>query len=106
MKHFTPTQLKEHLECAKTKPLLLDVRELWEFDICHIEGSQLIPMGQVPSQLETLDKNQEIVVICHHGTRSKQVAMYMEHFGFELVINLSGGVDAWAQEVDLNMAKY
>ncbi len=106
MKHFTPTQLKEHLECTKIKPLLLDVREPWEFDICHIENSQLIPMGQIPSQLETLDKNQEIVVICHHGIRSKQVAMYMEHFGFEAVINLSGGVDAWAQEVDLNMAKY
>ncbi|MDH5259716.1 MAG: rhodanese-like domain-containing protein [Gammaproteobacteria bacterium] len=106
MKHFTPTQLSEHLQSAQPQPLLLDVREPWEFDICHISNSTLLPMGQIHIQLETLDKIQETVVICHHGVRSRQVAMYLEHNGFTNVINLSGGVDAWAQDIDLDMAKY
>jgi len=63
-------------------------------------------MGQIHVQLETLDKNQQTVVICHHGVRSRQVAMYLESSGFIDVINLSGGVDAWAQDIDLDMAKY
>ena len=106
MKHFTPTQLAEHLKSAPTQPFLLDVREPWEFDICNIDNSTLIPMGQIHTQCESLDKSRETVVICHHGVRSRQVAMYLEHLGFNDVINLSGGVDAWAQEVDADMAKY
>jgi len=106
MKHFTPTQLSEHLNTTQALPLLLDVREPWEFEICHIPNSTLIPMGQIHIQHEMLDTEQETVVICHHGVRSRQVAMYLEHLGFTNVINLSGGVDAWAEDVDLNMAKY
>lgn len=106
MKHFTPTQLLEHLKITETQPLLLDVREPWEYDICQIDNSTLIPMGKIHIQCETLDKERETVVICHHGVRSRQVAMYLESLGFVDVINLSGGVDAWAQDVDLDMAKY
>jgi len=106
MNHFTPTQLKEHLQNTLSPPLLLDVREPWEYEICHLENSMLIPMTQIQTQHEALDKNQQTVVICHHGVRSRQVAMYLLHLGFTDVINLSGGVDAWAQDVDLDMAKY
>ncbi|MDH3326820.1 MAG: rhodanese-like domain-containing protein [Gammaproteobacteria bacterium] len=106
MKHFSPTQLLEHLTNAQTQPLLLDVREPWEYEICHLANSTLIPMGQIHIQQEELDKNQETVVICHHGVRSRQIAMYLEHAGFKNIINLSGGVDAWAQDIDLDMAKY
>jgi len=105
MQQMTPRQLKSHLEQA-TSPLLLDVRESWEFDICSIENSILIPMGQIPTKLEQLNPKQEIVVICHHGIRSAQVCRYLEHQGFEQMINLSGGVEAWAQDVDTNMAVY
>lgn len=88
--------------------MLLDVREPWEFDRCHIAGSELIPMQQVPHAVEQeqLDPNREIVVICHHGIRSRQVAYYLEHLGFTNLINLEGGVEAWAQDVDPTMERY
>lgn len=91
---------------TREPPLLLDVREPWEFQIAHISGAQLMPMHTVPSQLDDLDKHAEIVVICHHGVRSMQIARFLEHSGFDHIFNLQGGVDAWAQSVDLNMPTY
>jgi len=86
--------------------LLLDVREPWEYQICSIEGSRLLPMGRIPAACDELDPDQTIVVICHHGIRSYQVAYYLEHAGFKDVINLTGGIEAWAREVDRDMATY
>lgn len=91
---------------ARRKPLLLDVREPWEFERCHIEGSELIPMREIPSRIALLDSSREIVVICHHGVRSAQVSMFLAHHGFENVINLRGGVAAWAERVDPHMPRY
>jgi rhodanese-related sulfurtransferase len=91
---------------ADADPLLLDVREPWEFEICHIDGSINLPMAQVPGQLDLLDGEQEIVVICHHGIRSMQVAGYLQQRHEGELINLDGGVDAWAREVDPGMALY
>jgi rhodanese-related sulfurtransferase len=106
MQDLRPTALRAHLADAAEPPLLLDVREPWEFRICHIEGSRLVPMGQIPAALDSLDRDRETVVICHHGIRSRQVAMYLEYQGFGRVINLAGGVDAWARDVDHGMAVY
>lgn len=106
MKRFTPAQLKHYLEQSGKPPLLLDVREPWEYETCHIEGSQLIPMGQIQSVVDSLDRNKETVVICHHGIRSRAVAIFLEREGFSNVINLEGGVDRWADEVDPLMQKY
>lgn len=106
MQQMTPSQLRDYLETASTAPLLLDVREPWEFDICAIDNSILIPMGQIPAKIDTLNPDQEIVVICHHGIRSAQVCRYLEHQGFEQMINLAGGVEAWAKDVDIDMAVY
>jgi rhodanese-related sulfurtransferase len=106
MREFSPTELRDHLATTDSDPLLLDVREPWEYRICRIEGSQLVPMGQIPAALATLDPNRETVVICHHGIRSRQVAMYLDYQGFRQVINLNGGVEAWARDVDLQMATY
>ena len=106
MRNFTPRQLNERLQQQEQQPLLLDVREPWEFNICAIENSQLIPMGQIATRLEDLDQERETVVICHHGIRSRSVAMYMERHGFSDVINLAGGVEAWSREVDLDMPTY
>lgn len=104
MRDLGPSELADYLSAAQ--PLLLDVREPWEYNICHIEGSQLLPMGQIPSRLNDLDPDGEVVVICHHGIRSRQVAMYLEHMGFTKVINLARGIDGWAREVDRDMAVY
>jgi len=106
MQQMTPTQLREHLERVETYPLLLDVRENWEFEICSIDNSLLIPMGQIPAKLDQIAPDQEIVVICHHGIRSANVCRYLEHQGYEQMINLAGGVDAWAKDIDINMAVY
>ena len=106
MRELSAVKLQDYLATTTTDPLLLDVREPWEFRICQIEGSQLIPMGQLPAALKALDPDRETVVICHHGIRSRQVAMYLDYQGFSQVINLAGGVDAWAREVDLEMDIY
>jgi rhodanese-related sulfurtransferase len=106
MQHITVTSLKAYLETSESRPLLLDVREPWEFGICHIDGSQLIPMRHIPGALEELDPEREVVVICHHGIRSRQVALFLEHQGFARVINMEGGVAAWARDVDPDMPTY
>lgn len=91
---------------SRPKPQLLDVREKHEWAICRIEGSQLMPMNTVPAQLQELDPERPLVCVCHHGGRSMQVAIFLERNGFSNVFNLSGGVDAWALQVDNTMARY
>jgi rhodanese-related sulfurtransferase len=105
MRHWTPVQLKTYLD-QNNQPLLLDVREPWEFEICHIAGSQLIPMSKISQYINTFNPNQEIVLICHHGIRSRQVGYFLESQGLTQLINLTGGVEAWARDVDFNMATY
>jgi len=97
-------QLATHLKNAD--PLLLDVREPWEFDICHIEGSINMPMAQVPQRLDELQAKDEIVVICHHGIRSQQVIWFLRQQTLENLVNLDGGVDAWARTVNADMPVY
>ena len=106
MREFNAAQLKTYLDTCDEQPLLLDVRQPWEFDVCKIENSVLIPMAQIPSRLESLDSERETVVICHHGIRSRRIGIYLEHAGFNNVINLSGGVSQWAKMVDSRMATY
>lgn len=108
MRRFSATDLNNYLNVEGKTPLLLDVREPWEFNTCHIDGSRLVPMRQIPQAVseQALDHSQEIVVICHHGIRSRQVAYYLEQQGFDKVINLEGGVEAWANDVDPGMPRY
>lgn len=90
----------------RAKPLLLDVREPWEHQICRIEGSELVPMRTVPSKVTDLEPDRAIVCLCHHGGRSMHVAMFLARQGFASVYNLTGGVDAWARQVDPAMPTY
>ena len=106
MREISAQQLKEYLQVAAPLPLLLDVREPWEYQICHIESARLIPMSQIPQAYKMLDPEQEIVVICHHGRRSLQVGNYLERMGFVRIVNLTGGIDAWAHDVDPSMSTY
>ncbi|TWO79687.1 rhodanese-like domain-containing protein [Denitratisoma oestradiolicum] len=76
MQQITPEQLAQWLaDSGRPRPTLLDVREPWEFDLCRIDGSQPMPMATVPNRLDELDLEADIVVICHHGARSFQVAI-------------------------------
>lgn len=105
-KEFSPKQLKDHLENTTKQPILLDVREPWEFKRCYIENSKLIPMRQVPNVLQEFDPDEEIVVICHHGIRSRVVANYLVQHEYSKVINLSTGIDGWARDIDTDMPIY
>lgn len=106
MQAISPEQLQEKLNQDNDTPVLLDVREDWEFETCHIEGSKHVPMNQVVGVMDTLDKDVETVVICHHGVRSHQVAQYLASQGFSNIHNLEGGIDAWAKKVDPDMEQY
>lgn len=107
MLQITPTMLAERLQDARRPaPLLLDVREPWEVQICQIPGSVTMPMGSVPARYAELERDRETVVICHHGGRSWQVAMFLERQGYATLFNLQGGIDAWACEVDPNLPRY
>lgn len=92
------------------EPLLLDVREPWEFEIAaiRIDGATTLnlPMGQIPQRLAELDPAQSILCICHHGMRSAQVVAFLERAGFDSVYNLAGGIDAWSALVDPAVPRY
>ena len=94
--------LKEHAADA----VLLDVREPWEYAQVHVEGSRHIPMGQIQERLEELDPKAHYVVMCHHGGRSQQVALFLASKDYGQVANLVGGIDAWAAQLDPNLARY
>jgi len=85
---------------------LLDVREDWEYEIAHLPDSTHLPMQRVPAELGRLDPDRPLVCICHHGVRSMQVAMFLSHRGFDRVMNLAGGIDAWSTDVDPSVPRY
>jgi rhodanese-related sulfurtransferase len=86
---------------------LIDVRELWEYQTAHIEGSVLMPMGDVPARVhQELDPDERLVVLCHHGQRSLNVTVWLRNQGFEDVQSLRGGIDAWSAEVDPSVPRY
>ena len=91
---------------AGEKPVLLDVREPEEVAIVRLPGAVHIPMGEVPGRLHELDPDKEIIVYCHHGVRSLRVAQFLAQRDFDRVSNLTGGIDAWAIEVEPGMARY
>ena len=107
MRNLNPADLHAWLgDPGRDKPILLDVREPWEFETCRIPDSRHVPMRSLPARLTELDRDAPTVVICHHGSRSLQVAYFLAHQGFSEVYNLAGGVNAWARSVDPAMPVY
>lgn len=104
MRTISAAELSQYLQ--DKQPVLLDVREPAEYAICQISGSTLIPMSEITSRFMELDEDDEIICICHHGMRSMQVGLYLEGQGFNNVVNLTGGIDAWATDVDPSMQRY
>lgn len=106
MEELNAKQVHQYLMNSDNNPLLLDVREPWEFEICHIDGAEHIPMQSIVQNLERLDPEQDTIVICHHGIRSRIVGNFLERSGFKNIINLAGGVKSWAEHVDPAMPVY
>lgn len=91
---------------SPTPPLVVDVREKWENELCQIPGSKLIPLGQLPQHLAELPKNQSIVLHCHHGGRSGRATAFLMEQGFTNVFNLTGGIHAWSERIDPSVKTY
>ena len=85
---------------------VLDVREARELDICKLEGALHVPMAEIPDRIGDLPTDQPLVVICHHGARSQMVVDFLRSAGFDNAVNLDGGIDAWACDVDPSMPRY
>ncbi|TSE36175.1 rhodanese-like domain-containing protein [Tepidimonas charontis] len=113
--HIRPAQLADWLrQCRAThpevEPIVLDVREPWEVQTASIrpDGFELrhVPMATIPLRLAELPRERPIACLCHHGGRSAQVAYYLQRQGFEDVVNIAGGIHAWAMEVDPSVPQY
>ncbi len=87
-------------------PVVLDVRESWEFAVGHIPGSHLVPLSELPVRLSEVPAGRELVTVCHHGERSATARDLLQRAGYAHVLSLSGGVDAWACDVDEGMSRY
>ena len=101
-----PTNASVGGNAARSQPVLVDVREKWEFDLCRIDGSMLVPLGELSRRVDELPRDRPLVMICHTGRRSQNAAMFLVQSGFSDVQNLSGGVERWAVEVDPSMKRY
>jgi rhodanese-related sulfurtransferase len=100
-------QLRAAGSDAADAPVLLDVREPWEFQTASLPNSLLMPMGEVRSRaFAELDPDAHIVVLCHHGQRSLSVAMWLRGQGFERAQSLAGGIDGWSRMIDPVVPRY
>ena len=100
-------RIRSSAQPATEAPILLDVREPWEFQTAALADSVLMPMGDVPSRAHAeLDPDAHIVVLCHHGQRSLSVAMWLRGQGFERAQSLAGGINAWSREIDATVPLY
>ena len=102
---ITPVDLKARIDRGD-RPFILDVREPEEVALAAFPDATNIPMGEIPSRMTELDPDCETIVVCHHGVRSAQVAIYLARMGFERAVNLAGGIDAWSVDVDPAVPRY
>jgi len=105
MESMSVVELKRELENGLLA-ILLDVRDKWEYDICHIDGSINISLSEIMEREDELEKKAKTVIICHHGMRSAMAAEHLISEGFEQIVNLVGGIDAWANTIDQSMTRY
>ena len=99
-----PKEFKNYL--AENEVDLVDVREKWEIDICKITGAINNPMSQIAETFIELNPDHSLAIYCHHGMRSMQVANFLLSKGFQSIVNLQGGIDAWSREIDTSQERY
>lgn len=106
MPQITATELKQRLDNGEDLQII-DVREAYELDIAKMPGTVHIPLGQVLNRMSEIDPNRETVVHCKMGGRSAKAIAVLKQAGFSgNLINLSGGITAWSNEVDPSVPKY
>jgi len=94
------------MRSAGKRHTVLDVREAKELDVCGLDGALHIPMAEVPARAEELPTDRLLVVVCHHGARSQMVVDFLRGAGLDSAVNLDGGIDAWACDIDQSMPRY
>lgn len=105
MKEKTVQELKSMID-NKEDFQLIDVREPDEFDTCNING-QLIPMGEIPANIDKIAKDKPVVIHCRSGSRSGRMVQFLEqNYGFTNLYNLKGGILGWIDEIDPSLTKY
>lgn len=105
LEEIDPPELSRRL-AADDAPVVVDVREPWELDICRLDDSLDVPLGELPDRIMALPADRPLVILCHHGMRSRRAALWLRARGIERVSNLRGGIDAWARTVDPGMRTY
>jgi rhodanese-related sulfurtransferase len=90
----------------QTGAILVDVREPNELAVCQVAGSKHIPIREIPARTAEIPRDQQVLVLCHHGGRSARVTQFLRANGWENVTNVGGGIDAWAMQVDPTLARY
>jgi rhodanese-related sulfurtransferase len=100
-----PAEIKQRLDAGETFRFI-DVREHDEYQTAHVEAAELLPMSEIQTWWQDLPRDQELVIMCHHGGRSAQVCMALSRAGFEHLTNLEGGIDAWSHDVDPDVPRY
>jgi adenylyltransferase/sulfurtransferase len=85
---------------------LIDVREVFEYEIARIDGAKLIPLGEIADRLNELQRERPIVIHCHRGRRSAEAVRLLQQRGFANLYNLEGGIDAWSDQIDPSVPKY
>jgi rhodanese-related sulfurtransferase len=102
---ITPQEV-EQLQTRGGQFLFVDVREKWEYDTTHIDGSTLIPLGEIPANLPRLEQADVVILFCHHGMRSLDAAAWLRSQGVEGARSMAGGIDRWSAEVDPRVPRY
>jgi rhodanese-related sulfurtransferase len=87
-------------------PIVIDVREQWEYDLVHLPISTLIPLSALAAKASDLDPSRSYALLCHHGMRSEMAANWLMQHGFSRLINIDGGIDAWSLDVDPSLPRY
>jgi rhodanese-related sulfurtransferase len=101
----TPSEIKQRLDAGESLRII-DVRESDEHAIARIAQAELMPMSEFQSWWQDLPRDQELVIMCHHGSRSAQVCMALSRAGFQQLTNMAGGIDGWSREVDPAVPRY
>ena len=102
---ITPVEVKQQLDRGE-KLFFVDVREPWECQLCHIEGSKLIPLGQIPASLAEFETADSVILFCHSGRRSLDAAAWLRSQGVSGARSMAGGIDRWSQEIDPRVPRY
>lgn len=104
---LAPEALQQWMaDATRVAPIVIDVRDDWELEICKLPGARSVPMHEVAERLDEIPRDHDLVLVCHHGMRSLHIARFLAESGYTRLFNLSGGIAAWAETVDPAMPVY